>query len=117
MSTGIFTLIICIQFDLLLGRRNATQKINKTATDFSAEEKIKNYVNSNISSVTVASTKEQFKINNIYDLFEDESPATSYLFYQLNCGNVKCCFTREDNFQKQKVKIFFNFLLEYCLKI
>jgi hypothetical protein len=71
---------------LLLRRRNATQKINKTATDFSVEEKIKNYVNSNISSVTVASTKEQFKINNIYDLFEDESPATSYLFYQLNCG-------------------------------
>jgi len=38
-------------------------------------------------------------------------------FTNLTVENVICCFTREDNFQKQKVKIFFNFLLEYCWKI
>jgi hypothetical protein len=68
------TLIICVQFILLNKKRKTFHKNINTATDFSLEEKVKIYINNNISSVTVASIKEQFKIKNIYELFEDESP-------------------------------------------
>jgi len=109
----IIFLLIGILIFLINKKVKTKDAIIKTATDFSLEEKVKKYVQNNISNVTVAKIKEQFEINNMYELFEDITPG-DYIRTQ----RVKIVKEmRKQNSSEQEISKATGFSVSYLKKI